>query len=165
MKKNIFIALCLILTLCTCHKAEKTSIESYESAAVLLDSDAKESNYSIIIALGHHISECGGKCIYVYGRWTHFDCMSYGNACAASTIVRLVQNSGNDYTATTLGSTALTNEDFFNMPSRSLFVGYDDKNNEVWLNIPAQLVFRDSTTRQFAFNGLYYTPSAAYENE
>ncbi|MBP5664470.1 MAG: hypothetical protein J6X16_09420 [Bacteroidales bacterium] len=77
----------------------------------------------------------------------------------------LVQISGNDYTATTLDSTALTNEDFFNMPSRSLFVEYDEKNNEVWLNIPAQLVFRDSTTQQFTFTNLYYSNSQIYEND
>ena len=74
------------------------------------------------------------------GQWYHYECMGFGNVCAASAIVNLVQISGNDYTATTLDSTALTSEDFFNMPSRSLFVEYDDKNNEVWLNIHAQLV-------------------------
>ncbi|MBP5663991.1 MAG: hypothetical protein J6X16_06950 [Bacteroidales bacterium] len=77
----------------------------------------------------------------------------------------LVQISGNNYTATTLDSTALTNEDFFNMPSRSLFVEYDEKNNEVWLNIPAQLVFRDSTTQQFTFTNLFYSNSAVYAND
>ncbi|MBR6062846.1 MAG: hypothetical protein IKP54_01605 [Bacteroidales bacterium] len=70
----------------------------------------------------------------------------------------------NDYTATTLDSTALTNEDFFNMPSRSLFVEYDEKHNEVWLNIPAQFVYRDSLSRQFTFTGLFYSNSAYYAN-
>ena len=91
--------------------------------------------------------------------------MGDGRECAQSTIVSLSQISGNDYTATTLDSTALTNEAFFNMPSRSLFVEYDDKNNEVWLNIPAQLVFRDSVSHQFTFTGLYYSNSQIYEND
>ena len=165
MKKTMFIGLCLILSLCTCNKAEKTQMQFHDSTAVLLNSDAKGSNYSIVIALGHHISECGGRCVYFNGRWCHFDCMGFGNICAVSANVNLFQISGNSYTATTLDSTSLTNEDFFNMPSRSLFVEYDEKNNEVWLNIPAQLVFRDSTTRQFTFTGLYYSNSQIYEND
>lgn len=164
MKKTKFIGLCLILSLCTCNKAEKTQMQFHDSTAVLLNSDAKGSNYSIVIAIGHHISECGGRCVRVNGQWCHFDCMSYGNVCAISTVVNLIQNSGNNYTATTLDSTALTNEDFFNMPSRSLFVEYDEKNNEVWLNISAQLVFRDSTTRQFTFTNLFYSNSAYFTN-
>ena len=62
--------------------------------------------------------------------------------------------SSNNYTATTLDSTALTDEDFFNMPDRSLFVEYNNKTGELWLNIPAQLVYRDSTTQQFTFTEL-----------
>ena len=91
--------------------------------------------------------------------------MGFGNICAVSANVNLFQISGNSYTATTLDSTALTNEDFFNMPARSLFVEYDEKNNEVWLNIPAQLVYRDSSTNQFTFTGLYYSNSAVFEND
>ena len=98
------------------------------------------------------------------GQWYHYDCMSYGNVCAISTVVNLAQVSANYYTATTLDSTALTNLDFFNMPARSLFVEYDEKNDEVWLNIPAQLVFRDSVSRQFTFNELHFSNTPIYAN-
>ena len=57
--------------------------------------------------------------------------MGYGHVCCSSSSVSLTQVSGNNYTATTLDSTALTNEDFFNMPSRSLFVEYDGKNKKI----------------------------------
>ena len=137
----------------------------HDSTAVLLKSDEKGSSYTIIATLGHLISDCGGRCVYFNGRWCHFDCMGFGNICAVSANVNLFQISGNSYTATTLDSTALTNEDFFNMPARSLFVEYDEKNNEVWLNIPAQLVYRDSSTNQFTFTGLYYSNSAVFEND
>ena len=164
MKKTLFIGLCLVLSLCTCHKTEKMQTSVHESTAILLNSDTKGSNYAIIVALGHHISECGGKCVCVNGKLCHYDCMGDGNACAASANVNLVQISGNSYTATTLDSTALTNEDFFNMPARSLFVEYDEKNNEVWMNIPEQVVFRDSVSRQFTFTNLYYSNAQVYSN-
>ena len=164
MKKTLIIELCMVLFLCNCHKTEKMKTSIYDATAVLLDKkDANNITYLVTVMLGHPASECKG-CVYINGRLYHYDCMGDGNACAASSIVSLVQISGNNYTATTLDSTALTNEDFFNMPSRSLFVEYDEKNNEVWLNIPAQLVFRDSTTQQFTFTNLFYSNSAYYTN-
>jgi hypothetical protein len=90
--------------------------------------------------------------------------MGAGQECVNSTIVSLVQVSNNNYTATTLDSTALTNEDFYNMPSRSLFVGYDNHNKDIYLNIPAQFVYRDSVSLQFTFTGLYYSDSQIYGN-
>lgn len=162
MKKITFISLCLVLAFCTCHKAEKKQI--HESTATLLNNDSKSNYYSLITYLGHTRSDCGGKCVYINGQLCHFDCMGYGNACAASAIVSLVQVSGDEYTATTIDSTALTNEDFFNMPSRSLFVGYDEKNHEIWLNIPAQIVYRDPVSRQFTFTGLYYNDTQVFGN-
>lgn len=163
MKKMLFISLCFVL--CTCHKTIKTETNVHDFTATLLESDTKENNYSIIFALGHAASDCGGRCIYVNGQWCHFDCMSYGNVCAISTAVNVVQISANNYTATTLDSTALTNGNFFNLPSRSLFVDYDEKNNEVWLNLPAQRVYRDSVSHQFTFTGLYYSNSQIYAND
>lgn len=163
--KKIIIPVLLMLVFFSCQKTDNIQNTNHDSTAVLLDKkDANNNTYLITIMMGHPASGCKG-CVMMYGRLIHIDCMGEGNECVNSSTVNLVQISANNYTATTLDSTALTNEDFFNMPSRSLFVGYDDKNNEVWLNIPSQLVFRDSTTRQFTFNGLYYTPSAAYENE
>jgi hypothetical protein len=49
------------------------------------------------------------------------------------------------------------------MPDRSLNYT-DENNNRVFLNVPAQLVFRDSVTRQFTFTGLFITSTPAYSN-
>ena len=64
MKKTLFIGLCLVLSLGSCHKAEKTQTAVHESSAVLLNSDAKECNYLFIIAVGHSVSDCKGRCIH-----------------------------------------------------------------------------------------------------
>ena len=90
--------------------------------------------------------------------------MGDGHYCASSAAV-LLQQDGAFFTATTIDTFGLTDQDIFNMPSRSLFVEYDEKNNEVWLNIPAQLVYRDSVSQQFTFTGLYYSNNAVFEND
>ena len=40
----------------------------------------------------------------------------------------------------------------------------DENNNRIFLNIPAQLVCRDTATKQFTFTGLFFSNTAAYTN-
>ncbi|MBO4488691.1 MAG: hypothetical protein J5741_03415, partial [Bacteroidales bacterium] len=92
----------------------------------------------------------------------HVDCQGAGNECLTSSRVALQEVEGG-YTMTTLDTLGLTSEDFCNMPARSLQcpeeVGF------AYLNIPAQLVFRDTVTLQFTFTGLTFTEEPAYSNE
>jgi hypothetical protein len=49
------------------------------------------------------------------------------------------------------------------MPDRSL--SYTDAgNNRIFLNIPEQMMYRDETTQQFTFTGLFFSETAAYSN-
>jgi len=142
MKSKILFFLSFAIPLFFSCKEKVSYFQTHEFTAERLSGDSKESNIFLLsTSIGHLASDCpNGGCVYSGGRKFHVDCMGYGHVCCSSSSVSLTQVSGNNYTATTLDSTALTSEDFFNMPSRSLFVEYDDKNNEVWLNIPAQLV-------------------------
>ena len=88
--------------------------------------------------------------------------MGDGTYCSIVAAVNL-QQTGMTFTATTTDTFDLTSEDFFLMPDRSLNYT-DEKGNRIFLNIPAQLVYRDSTTRQFTFTGLFYSERAAYNN-
>jgi len=137
--KNFFVLFLIILCFYSCQKSDIIQNSHQEFSAVLMNQDLKGRLYTFSFVAGHQAAGCNG-CVTVLGKSYHVDCMGAGSECAKSSIVSLIQNDYNNYTATTLDSTALTNEDFFNMPDRSLFVEYDDKNNEVWLNIPAQLV-------------------------
>ena len=89
--------------------------------------------------------------------------MGEGHVCLTSAAVSLNQV-GADITATTTDTFGLTSEDFFNMPDRSLSCT-DGDNNETFLNIPAQLVFRDPTTLQFTFTGLFFSDAPEYTND
>ena len=89
--------------------------------------------------------------------------MHHGNYCRVVTNVNLTIN-GTDITATTTDTFGLTSEDFFVMPDRSLNYT-DENNNRIFLNIPAQQVYRDSVTQQFTFTGLFFSEAAAYTND
>ena len=126
------------------------------------DDSKTEQEFTIFVNMGHDAKNCNG-CVMRHGRLIHVDCQGHGNACAASSRVTLYVG-GSDIYAVTTDTFGLTDESFFNMPARSLYTE-DEKGQPVYLNIPAQLVYRDSTTLQFTFTGLYYTESPDYAND
>lgn len=135
-----------------------------EHVATLVSPSAKSySDYVISTYCGHDPRMCNNACITVGGIPTHVPCQGYGNLCTLNFTLR-VSSDNNNYIGTTLDSTALTNDDFYYFPSRSLLVDWDDNKNEIWLNIPAQIAYRDSVSRQFTLSGLSYTNTPNYPN-
>ena len=124
-------------------------------------SKESEGPYLLSTDLGHDGKTCPG-CALENGKWVHKECMGYGHYCRAVAQVSL-NVSGTDITATTTDTFGLTTEDFFVMPDRSLNYT-DENNNRIFLNIPAQQVYRDSVTQQFTFTGLFFSNTAAYAN-
>ena len=164
MRKTVFFLMmaiaCSINSSCT-----KTSDNLSSGDSLIPESSgSKDANtYVLSTRVGHKCSECGGRCIQINGVPTHADCMGVGRYCALLSSVTISQ-SGTAVTATTTDTFGLTSGDFFLMPDRSLNYT-DENNNRMYLNIPEQLVFRDSVTRQFTFTGLFFTDDPEYTNE
>ena len=162
--KPLFLFL-LSLIAVSCQKKKDFLISPVQTNYITSIQNATKTSqsYYMVTDIGHNGRNCPG-CVLIEGQWVHINCQGPGNACRVSSNVSLYSSGNSAYIVTT-DTFGLTDQDFFNMPHRSLFVEYDEKNNEVWLNIPAQLVFRDSTTQQFTFTGLYYSNSAVFEND
>ena len=147
----------------SCAKKEDV-IEHFDNHNCLIPvaTESKEATYLLSAFLGHRASDCGGSCVTIRGRGYHFDCMGYGNVCNQVATV-ILQLNGSDLTATTTDTLDLTSENFFLMPDRSL--NFTDENNKrIFLNIPAQLVWRDSATRQLTFTGLFFSDTPSFDN-
>ena len=162
----LYLIIAMVLLLCpSCEKRSDTQTESRDLAnkVIPLSSESKESGYLFTIRVGHSITDCGGRCISIGGKPYHVNCMGEGHVCLKSAAVTLDQV-GTDLTAITTDTFGLSTDDFFNMPDRSL--DYTDaNNNRIYLNIPAQLVFRDTATQQFTFTGLFFSDAAEYTND
>jgi len=165
MKKALTLTLLAALLLYACEK-EDTQTVTYEQSlnrVIALPDDGKTGNSTALLAMaiGHSSNDCKG-CIMMNGHVFHIDCMGNGNYCATIAAVQL-QQIGTDVTATTTDTFDLTSEDFFLMPNRSLNYT-DEKGNRIFLNIPEQMVYRDTTSLQFTFTGLSFSETAAYSN-
>lgn len=157
----------LAATLFVACKREDTQTatpEQTQNRVIALPNDSKTGNNPIVLSTtcGHSRKDCKG-CMMVNGHLIHVDCMGNGTCCTVVAAVQL-QQVGSTITATTTDTFDLTSEDFFLMPDRSLYYGEDEKGQDVYLNIPEQQVERNSTTLQFTFTGLFFSNTAAYEN-
>ncbi len=167
MKKLLTFTLFLAVILGACQKegGRTTTPEQSINYMTALPDNSKTGNTIFLLSLsvGHSSKECPKGCVMIDGHLVHVDCMGFGSECVTSAMVQLSQF-GNFISATTIDTFSLTSENFFLMPARSLTTK-NEKEQPVWLNIPAQLVYRDSATLQFTFNGLYYSDRAAYRND
>ena len=165
MKKLLTLTLLATLLLGACEKQNKRTAthEQTHNRVITHPSDGKTGNSTILqMRIGHDGKNCNG-CVMYYGRLVHANCMGEGNYCETATAVQL-QQAGATINATTTDTFDLTSENFFLMPDRSLDY-IDDKNNHYYLNIPGQMVYRDSTTLQFTFTGLFFSEGPSYEND
>lgn len=165
MKKVLTLTLLAALLLGACVKEEnQTATQGQTLNRVILQPDEEKTGaQSILLAMtiGHSSRDCKG-CIMIDGHIFHVDCMGNGNYCATIAAVQL-QQIGTAVTATTTDTFDLTSEDFFLMPDRSLEC-VDEKGHRIFLNIPGQMVYRDTATLQFTFTGLFFSEAAAYSN-
>lgn len=169
MKKisTTFVIVAIAILFCfSCSKSEKpqTGCESLMNRVIPMNPDSKSTEYLFAIKVGHLYTDCGGRCVTINCKPCHFDCMGYGHVCNRAASVTL-QQVGSTFTATTTDTFDLTSEDFFPMPARSLYYYTEDNNNIVYLNIPEQMVYRDTATLQFTFTGLFLTNVPEYNND
>ena len=165
MKKALTLTLLAALLLYACEKEDTQTVTHEQSLnrVIALPDDGKTGNSTALLAMaiGHRSNDCKG-CIMMNGHVFHIDCMGNGNYCATIAAVQL-QQIGTAVTATTTDTFDLTSEDFFLMPDRSLNYT-DEKGRRIFLNIPEQIVYRDTATLQFTFTGLFFSETAAYSN-
>ena len=165
MKKVLTLTLLAATLLGACEKEENQTAtqEQTLNRVVALSDNAKTGNSTCLFAMsmGHSSKDCKG-CVMMDGRPIHINCMGAGDECAYTFAVQL-QQIGTAVTATTTDTFDLTTEDFFLIPDRSLNYT-DENNNRIFLNIPEQMVYRDTTSLQFTFTGLFFSETAAYSN-
>ncbi len=166
MKKAFALTLLAAILLGACEKEVlKTSVfEPSTNSIVKLPDDGRKqnSNFQLSMRVGHDASICSG-CLTMGGVTFHCDCMGQGNQCQTSAVVNL-QQVGSSISITTTDTFNLTSGNFFLMPNRSLDY-MDDSGLHSYLNIPTQMAYRDSTTLQFTFTGLYFSSKPAYSNQ
>lgn len=161
MKKKFLLG--LALTVLFVSGCQKKDYHVNGNRVVCVQDESKTSNHSVLwFYSGHDGKNCPGD-VMLLGKPTHIECYGAGSKCYKAVSVNIVTNSNFETIAVTTDTFDLTSEDVFLMPDRSLDY-VDENNNRIFLNIPEQLVYRDTTTQQFTFTGLFFSNTAAYNN-
>lgn len=159
-QQRILLFSSLLMLNFSCQKRGHT-MASTKDRLIPVESSTKESNqYVMFCNVGHDGTNCKG-CVMLDGQLLHVDCQGNGTVCRKSSSIALSYDASNNLTASTLDTFGLTNLDIFNMPARSLSLEIDEGVYS-YLNIPSQLVYRDTTTLQFTFTGLSFTSKPLY---
>lgn len=159
--KTVIVLLGIVsLTVTCCQRDSAMRTEKDNKIESRTDGAKSSNNYNLFVRTGHDGSKCPG-CVMRNGNMIHVPCQGYGSECGSFFSARIDTVAG-VVRAMTTDTFGLTSEDFFNMPARSLSTG--EGGNNAYLNIPAQLVERDTATLQFTFTGLFYTDKPAYNN-
>ena len=143
-----------------CHKEEANQTDRENRVVSIQGSGKPAGTTYFYFSIGHDGAKCSG-CVVRNGTPIHVDCQGYGSQCGSLFSAHIDTVAG-VIRAVTTDTFGLTSEDFFNMPARSLSTG--ESGNNAYLNIPAQLVERDTATLQFTFTGLFYTNKPEYNN-
>lgn len=161
LSQQQFLLFFTLLVLCVSCKERGHTMVSTTDRLIPVESSTKESNqYVMFCNVGHDGSNCKG-CVMWNGQMLHIDCQGTGNVCRKSSSIALSYDASNNLTANTLDTFGLTNLDIFSMPARSLSLEIDEGVYS-YLNIPSQLVYRDTATLQFTFTGLSFTSRPLY---
>jgi len=158
------------------NEIENNAVEKKEVCAstaellTQLKSTSYAGTYAMTTNAGHKSTDCGGKCKYYNGKWGHVDCQGNGHICtlrASINITASVSDKSTEvlYTGKGINDYEPIDEDTYNMPDRSFLVK-DDKfdNGFIWINIPEQLLQRDTETHQFIYKEITFTKEPKYLN-
>ncbi|MBQ3751271.1 MAG: hypothetical protein II865_08235 [Bacteroidales bacterium] len=156
----VALSLSLSLLILGCQTTTEQNTNSKNRLIPLPSYDKVGSSYLMLSEVGHDGAKCPG-CVLEGGQLIHVDCQGDGHSCTLSSNVNLF-TVGGTIIAMTTDTFGLTSEDFFYMPARSLST--PTIGPEHYLNIPAQVVYRDSAKQQFTFTGLFYSETPAYNN-
>lgn len=173
MKKIQFlfvILLALVMVSCMDQENQTLNTNPTTNAGTITCDEHDHGNlekgfFSGKVAIGHTATDCNNSCVYVNGKYGHIDCQGYGSACSLKQKLSLKSDGDGTYLATTLNAEELTALDFFNMPDRSIYAGLDENNMEIWINIPAQLSYKDVKSQQFTFKDVFITEKQFYPNK
>jgi len=140
------------------HKNEATWITSGEEGS-------KWWIFKFKISIGHTAADCGNKCVMAFGEFGHIDCRGFGEVCNHTTTAKLIQSTGGALMLVLEDPDIFGDELDFLFPDRALYITNPQNNTDLWLNIPEQVLLRDSNGVPFEILDIWFSEEPELENK
>jgi hypothetical protein len=153
-----------------CKKQLKTATAKKISNLNLKVSTDFSGSYSLFSKVGHTANSCNNNCIMIGGKRVHVNCQGAGNICDSRASISVYKANPENpeniyYNAIGLNDYEPTDDTTFYMPDRSYYIENDCiENGYIYLNIPSQILRRDSSSNQFIYFKITFTETALFEN-
>jgi hypothetical protein len=130
------------------------------------ENDSKFWYLKMLVSFGHSAADCGNKCVKILGEQGHADCRGFGNTCTKIVDAYCsVSQWGGGVMLTLVDTTVFGRTLDFDFPDRTLFIINPLNNTDLWLNIPEQLLVRDSTGGTFVIHDIWFSEEPELENK
>jgi len=180
MKKlNLLVMFAIVLIAISCNKSEvvtsttKNEGNDYpkQNYATWISSSENQSKFwylKIAITIGHNASDCGNKCVKIFGEQGHIDCRGFGNVCTkiVDVGVQFSMGQNGEDIMLILNDTDVFGETLvYDFPDRTFFITNPLNNKDLWLNVPEQLLLRDSIGLPFVIRDIWFSEEPELENK
>jgi len=180
MKKITIINLLLIflfsLFVFSCKKIDENSLPDFnpdnennylkrnEATWISSNNSSKGFWLNLKIYVGHTAEQCGGRCVKLFGKPMHIDCRGIGHICERLITVELQTNENNELMLILSDEDIFAEYDIFPFPDRSLCITNPQNNDDLWLNIPEQILLKDSTFLKVIIENIWFSEEPELEN-
>jgi hypothetical protein len=149
------------------------NIDPKQNEATWISSDGAPKRYgsyvgslSIKIYVGHTAAQCGGRCVKILGEPMHLDCRGFGNICNHVAEVQLYEDPLNGELMLILTDDEMFGDlEIFPFPDRSFYITNPQNNLEFWLNVPEQILMKDSSEMEIIIRNAWFSEGQELEND
>jgi hypothetical protein len=174
----LLIGLLISFIVFACTKNEKVSFSNLnannenidkkqnEATWIMSDDHSKGLSISLKFFVGHTADQCGNSCVKIFGKPAHLDCRGFGNVCNAATVASLYENPiDNELMLILMDDEILGDWETFPLPDRSLYITNPQNNSELWLNMPEQVLTKDSSEMEVIIHNIWFSENPELEND
>ena len=164
----------LFFIICACDKHETSTLSDSstnnqnqnEATWIHKNDDSKGLFINLKFSVGHTANQCGNACMMIFGQPVHADCRGFGNIC--NRIVKAVVSEdliNNELTLKIIDDDMFGGYEIFPFPDRCFYITNPQNNLELWLNIPEQILLKDSSGTEIVIYDAWFSEEPELEND
>ena len=170
----LFMVFALFAIICACDKSEKVTFSDLninnqkqnEATWIHRNDGSKGLPISLKFVIGHTANQCGNACMMIFGQLVHVDCRGFGNICNHTVSAEVFDDLvNNELTLKIIGDDIFGEFEIFPFPDRCFYITNPQNNLELWLNIPEQVLLKDSSGTEIVIYDAWFYEEPELEND
>ena len=148
------------------NSTERDHLKQNEATWIYSHDASKGLFFKLKFFLGHTAAQCGNRCVTFLGESFHIDCRGFGNNCVQNISAKVIEDPLTGELQLIFMDDEIFDEfEIFPFPDRCFFITNPQNNLELWLNIPEQLLSKDSIVTEIVIQNAWFSEEPELDNE